>query len=167
MRLCNLKQALYEADYEKMWPLTLPETGASESQISNLENVLEYKLDESYRFFLRSANGWNCFFHDIDLFGTVALSGDNPFPRALQLLKSLDSDILLKGGLKKSELLPIAVSKHDIDLVVSVKTPKNNGMVIWFAGGEIERFSNFEQFFLALMELTSEEIKECKNMKSS
>lgn len=163
-RLCQLKRKLNSADPEKLWPYTLPEVGVSEEQIELAEKHISHRLPNDHRHFLKHANGWKSFFHDINLFGTGDLQGGANFLRALKLIESLDSSVLHKSHLRKGDLLPIAVSINDIDLIVNVISGKLENKVIWFAGGEIERFQSFSEFFVGMIELTIEDICELENL---
>ena len=62
---------------------------------------------------------------------------------------------------RKEELLPIAVDEYGSDLFV-LTPPVNdkNGMVIWFAGGEIERFPSFEVFRDTILQYMNDELNE-------
>ena len=160
VKLASLKEKLNSVDKECLWPWHLPEVGANEEELLSLEKALNHRIDIKYRTFLTYANGWQGFFHDIDLFGTGSFCDHHIYRRAIRLLNSLDLDSLRANSLKKDDLLPIAVSLYDIDLIVLLKNSSSDSPVIWFAGGEVERFSDFEQFFLAMIEFTYEDIED-------
>ena len=53
----------------------------------------------------------------------------------------------------KEDLFPIAVSRDDLDLFVMVLKKGNRyGEIIWLAGGEIDRYESFTEFFKAMIE---------------
>jgi len=53
-----------------------------------------------------------------------------------------------------NDLLPIAVSRDDIDVFVLVVGEKSFGQVIWFAGGIIERFDSIRAFLTEMLKLS-------------
>jgi hypothetical protein len=145
-----IKQVLHDEDKFNLWPWHLPEIAATGEQLEEIEKHLGHDLDLRYRLFLQHANGWQGFYQDVDLFGTNDLLGGEKMARALMFLDTID-DVLRESNLSKDGLLPIAVSNTDIDFFV-ITRPNSifPGMVIWFAGGEIERFSRFDEYFLAM-----------------
>ena len=67
---------------------------------------------------------------------------------AQMLLKAIDDVVLEGSGVLRHELLPIAVSKFDRDLfVLCLPSSSRPGEIIWFAGEEIDRFENFDEYF--------------------
>ena len=61
-------------------------------------------------------------------------------------------------------LLPVAVSRTDMDLFVMVlKTGRRFGEIIWLAGGEIDRFESFKDFFKAMIEYNKLDLEDAKN----
>ena len=158
VQLYNLKQRLDAADNEKLYTLTLPSVAASEQALSVVEARLGFCLDGEYKSFLQHADGWQHFFHKVHLFGTRELSGYGLYTRANKLLQSLHDPVL---SAPKSSLMPIAVSENDIDLFVLDRSSETQSQpVIWFAGGEIERFSSFNDFWVGMRELIEDEIIE-------
>ena len=137
---------------EGVWPHHLPEVAADEAEVGDVERALGHPLDDRYRDFLRHANGWQGFFQAVDLFGTHDFVGGPRCQRALELLGTLEP---LKElcGLEARELLPIAVSRHDIDLFAIIRPGHPSaGAVLWFAGGVIDTFANFDDYFLAMID---------------
>jgi hypothetical protein len=48
---------------------------------------------------------------------------------------------------------PLAATAVDLDLfVMTRRSNPSPGMVIWFAGSEIERFPSFREYFLAMVD---------------
>ncbi|MBW4421102.1 MAG: SMI1/KNR4 family protein [Myxacorys californica WJT36-NPBG1] len=147
-----VKQVLHDEDKSYFWPWHLPEVAATGAQLEEVEKHLGHALDLRYRLFLQHANGWQGFYQDVDLFGTSDLLGGGKMARALMFLDTID-DVLRESNLSKDELLPIAVSNTDIDFfVITRPNSVSPGMVIWFAGGEIERFSSFDEYFLCMVD---------------
>lgn len=79
---------------------------------------------------------------------------------ARQLLNAeADCDQSLKD--MQEHLLPVAVSRTDKDLFVMVTAEgEQHGQVIWLAGGEIDTFSSFSDFFEAMIDYNKEELED-------
>ena len=148
-----VKDAISKLDVDRVFKHHLPKVAASEDRIRAAETALGYALDERYVAFLRWANGWPGFFHHADLFGTEELCGSVQMESAKELISATASEVFESSGVRTDELLPIAVSSADLDLFVLMKpNSAKPGMVIWFAGGEVQRFPNFDEFFLAMVD---------------
>lgn len=146
-------------DVEKIWPHHFPEVGANEKSIRTIEQELGYKLDLMYREFLQYANGWAGFYQTVDLFGTEQLKESSIMDYAQVLLEAIDDVVLEESVVLRQELLPIAVSEFDRDLfVLCLSNSSRPGEIIWFAGEEIDRFENFDEYFLAMIDYNREEI---------
>ena len=84
------------------------------------------------------------------------------------LLTVIDDDVLKESGVVRQELLPIAVTEFDKDLfVLCLPNSSRPGEIIWFAGEEIDRFKNFDEYFLAMVDYNREEILALKIIYSS
>jgi len=148
-----VRQEMMELDKQKLWPYHLPEVAATDDQICKAEQHLNHPLDLRYKTFLKCANGWPAFYQAVDLFGTDDLIGGSRNENAEFILSFLDESILKDSAVKREDLLPIAATKLDRDLFVLTRpSSKSPGIVIWFAGEEIDRFPNFDEFFLAMIE---------------
>ena len=148
-----VKQAVMEADKKKIWPYHLPEVAAMETEIQKTELSLGYALDQRYREFLKYANGWRGFWHTADLFGLDDLTGDPNHDNAEFVVSMLDDGVLAKSRVHREQLFPISATQFDKDLFVIVPSgSRSPGMVIWFAGEEVERFPTFDDYFLAMVE---------------
>jgi hypothetical protein len=147
-----VRQKMAEADKEHLWDHHFPEVSATESAVSEAERVLGFSLDPSYREFLKHADGWRAFYQAVDLFGTSDLIGGARHERAKALLDSLE-DTRPECGFSRAELMPIAVSESDID-VFAISKPDSSrpGTVLWFAGGLIEKFPGFDEWFLSMVD---------------
>ncbi|QWH38022.1 SMI1/KNR4 family protein [Bacillus mycoides] len=157
--LVLVKQELMKQDVEQIWPHHFPEIGASEEYVYALEQELGYKLDLIYRDFLQHANGWKGFYQTVDLFSIEQLKKSAIMDHAQMLLTVIDDDVLKENGVLRQELLPIAVSELDKDLfVLCLPNSRRPGEIIWFAGEKIDRFENFEEYFLAIVDYNREEI---------
>lgn len=148
-----VKQELMKLDVKGIWPHHFPEIAAIEEQIIEVEEGLGHSLDKSYQNFLKSANGWKGFYQTVDLFGTSELLGSSAMDYAYTILAAIEDDIIESTGFSREELLPIATTRYDKDLfVISRPGSHSPGIVIWFAGEEIDRFPNFEKYFLAMVD---------------
>lgn len=144
-------------DIRNLWEYYLPNLPCNCEDIRNIENQLCVKLDNDYANFLLCANGWNCFNQMIDLFGTDDLISD----KMVKAKDLLFIELIHSEGLKLLEdrLLPIAVSRDDIDLfVIVLGNGEFSGNVIWLAGGVIEKFESFSEFFRTMMKYNMREI---------
>ena len=159
-----LRQRLNTVDPEPgLSPYTLPGLGASENQIAAAETRLAASLDPVYRDFLHYANGWSDFFTYVDLLGTEDFGQGEPWSKGTELL-----DLHYSEGPPRRELPPrdevmvIGVGAHVTDLFVSWRTgPLVDGgrNISWIAGEEVDRYSNFREFFLAVNQYLQNDIK--------
>lgn len=163
-----VKQAMMEADTDKLFPYHLPEVAANETQILETERQIGHVLDASYKAFLRHANGWNAFWQTSDLFGTDDLIGGKRKENSEFILSMLDEGVIQKCRVKRHDLLPISATPVDRDLfVITRPNSPSPGIVIWFAGQEIERFSTFDDYFLAMVEYGRQDIQWLKDRRQS
>lgn len=161
VELALVKQALRDADPEGLWPHHLPGVAASEAQLRAVEATLAGPLDPAHRAFLATADGWRGFFQTIDLFGTQDFLGGPRWARATELLGYLTDDVLAAAGFQRADVLPIAVSTVEIDLfVLGLPSSHTPGVVVWFAGAEVERFASFDEFFAAMVDYNRREVQE-------
>jgi hypothetical protein len=152
-----VKNKIYEVDVEGLWENTLPEVAATSEQLDVLEQELGYPLDSQHRQFLMNANGWRAFMQHVDVFGVGDFKGGPRAARAIALIESLQPlDSLC--GYSHRDLIPIAVSSSDIDVFVMARphtaTP---GRVFWFAGGLIDTFQCFDEWFLSMVDYNRKE----------
>lgn len=153
----QVRDELCEADKQRLWEYHAPEAPAAMDEITSAQERLGVRLSWEYEDFLLCANGWKCFYQNVDLFGT----GDFESKAMEYARKLLETEVLYDESLSriKDKLLPIAVSRTDKDLFVMVVTEDcAHGEVIWLAGGEIEVFSSFEEFFEEMIEYNREEL---------
>ncbi|MCX5653816.1 MAG: SMI1/KNR4 family protein [Planctomycetota bacterium] len=141
-------------DIQGLWDYHLPRVAATERELTAVEAVIGHSLDPRYREFLSYANGWECFYQRVDLFGTRELCGGRLMNAAYMMLDEIEPQAFREGPLAKSELFPIAVSSVDIDMFVITRPggAHRPGVVIWLAGQEIDRFPTFDEFFLAMVD---------------
>jgi len=154
-----VKQQVAELDVDGLWPHHFPEVAASQEKIERVEEILGECLDARYREFLLFADGWKGFYHSVDLFGTDDLVGGLRLEIAKSLIEALQP-LEIVSGVFKEGVMPIAVSQHSIDVfVIGRRNAPVPGEVLWFAGQLIDRFPNFDEFFLAMVDYNREEAK--------
>ncbi|MET1081303.1 MAG: SMI1/KNR4 family protein [Pseudomonas sp.] len=156
--LVLVKQALAEVDKNGLYPYSLPSVGASSEQLVEVASLLGFQLDSKYSDFLMSADGWNGFFQTVDLFGSKDLCGGEKMQLAFNLLGELSDALFEQAGVSRVDVLPIAAAMADKDIFLLAKPDSSvPGVVLWFAGEEIDRFDNFDEFFLAMVDYNREE----------
>lgn len=168
VKLVFVKQLLAEVDVEHIWPHHLPEVAASEDDIKAVEKHLGYSLDRKYADFLRHANGWKGFYQSVDLFGTSDLIDGSRMSHAKEMLYATDDSAIQMSGFQRSDLLPIGATMVDLDIFfLTMLNSSKPGQVIWFAGSEIDRFPDFDEFYLTMVDYNRAEIDDLKKRLSS
>jgi hypothetical protein len=153
-------QAVKDADHEGLWSYHLPRVAAGEQEIRDTEKIIGFSIDPMYRAFLGYANGWPDFNHSTDLFGTNELRGGRLMDRAKEILSVICEEVWNGNQISACDVLPLAVSKDSIDVFAIVKPSReSSGQVIWFAGEVVERFVNFDEFFLAMVDYNRLQLK--------
>jgi hypothetical protein len=109
-------------------------------------------VDPEYADFLLHADGWPAILQDIDLFGTADF-GTAAYAEAVELVRVIEDEVEIERGEDFSRLIPIGASRSDIDIFVMPCARKSNRLapVIWLAGGEIERYRTFSDFFRGII----------------
>lgn len=159
VQLVQIKQAIDDADVEGLWEFRLPDPAADDDDLRDAEVAVGAHLDPQYREFLTYANGWPSFFHTIDLFGTDDLGGGARLDVAHQKLDALDPLVLARAGLKRDAVLPIASTTEDLDLfVMPIVDGRQVPPVVWLAGDEVDRFTSFEAYVLAMVDYNAHEL---------
>ena len=147
-------QRLAELDTRGIWKYHLPEVAASEDEIAATEQKLGYQLDKGYRQFLRHANGWRSFIQDVNILGTTGLVGGAVMDAAMVQLDAIDPEIFTDNvGIAAVDVLPVAASTQQPDMFL-LGLPWSNapGVIIWFSAGLVERFPNFDEFYLSMLD---------------
>ncbi len=161
--LVYVKQVLADLDKNHLWQYHLPEVAATDDEIRNVEEHLGFQLDSRYAEFLRHANGWRSFYQSVDLFCTSDLLGSGTMRHAKLMCDSIDENAIKASGLNKEDLLPIGATSLDLDIFFITKpSSEHSGEIIWFAGQEIDRFSNFDEFYLAMVDYNRVEVEDLK-----
>lgn len=152
VEMVAIKQEMRVADRRCLWHYHLPRVAATESQLLAAEKTLGEPIDQCFRRFLGFANGWPAFYQTVDLFGAGDLIGGELFECGQRMLGYLHEVALAESGFSREDLMPIAATPVDLDLFVMVRPSRpKSGTVVWFAGGEIDRFSNFDEFFASMV----------------
>lgn len=152
-QLLIAKQQVHENDRDGIESTTLPREKATEADIAAFEARVDGHIDAHYRNFLLHANGWPNVLYDIGLFGLPEFDGAGNWPDANEQLGIYhDEGVLADSGLEADQIVPIAAGEGTIALIVIARPDtKNAGTVVWFDGGEVDRWSNFTEFFLSLI----------------
>ena len=163
-RLVLIKQELHQYDPHSLWPWHIPGTAANSTDIINVESKLGFKLPTEYAKMFEYINGWTGFFQTVDLFSLDDLLGSDLMKYAHTILMTLEQEgILHESGISLDDIFPIAATKLDLDIFVITKHDINTpGMVIWYAGQEIDRFTNLNEYFLSMIEYHEIGLKEIK-----
>ena len=152
-------QARMEADWKGIWNYALPHVHATEATVARAEAQLGFRLPESYRGFLLASNGWPYFYLDMTAFSTSDLLGGE-LHEAGQTQLELDECIaaMAAGGVIAADHFPVAASLESIDVALMGKpgTPAA-GTVSWVRGEVIERYDDFLDYYLSMMELSKQE----------
>jgi hypothetical protein len=161
--LILLHQHIRDLDHEGIWSHELPRVAATPEDIALVERQLQRELPSRFGDFLACADGWRAFYQWVDLFGTKDLIGE-PARLAARRMDELDhSGVLARAGLKRADLLPVAMTRPgrgaDVpDVFVLARSP-HGGEVVWLADDEIDRFPNFDAFYLSMLDYTRKEIE--------
>ena len=152
-------QARTEADWNGMWSYAVPHVHATEEAVANTEARLGFRLPESYRGFLLASNGWPYFYLDMTIFSTSDLLGGE-LHEAGQTQLELEEcvEAMAAGGVIAADHFPVAASLESIDVALMGKpgTPAA-GTVSWVRGKVIERYDDFLDYYLSMMELSKQE----------
>ena len=110
-----INNAVSKADMRNLWEYYLPKLrlGQGTEAVDEIQKKLKVKFSKDYRDFLIETDGWDCFFQDVDLFGTGDLEPDSDkMKRAMAMLEiKMASDSELRK--MKGKILPIAASRDD------------------------------------------------------
>ena len=165
VKLVYVKQVLAAVDTSGLWPHHLPNVGANQEKISQMENALGFKIDTGYSDFLQLADGWNGFYQTVDLFGTSDLAANEKTQYANFILNAIDDAAINESGFQRQELFPIAATLQDKDIFAMTKPSSSApGAVVWFSGGVVATFPNFGEFFLTMVDYNREEIEYFKGL---
>ena len=148
-------QARMEADWKGLWDYALPHVHATEETVARTEAQLGFRLPESYRGFLLAADGWPYFFQDMSIFSTSDLLGGD-LHKAGQIPLELEEcvEAMAADGVIAADHFPVAASLESIDVALMGKpgTPAE-GTVSWVRGEVMQRYDDFLDYYLSMMEL--------------
>ena len=150
-----INQARMEADWKGLWDYAIPHLHASEETVAHTEAQLGFRLPESYRGFLLASNGWPYFFQDMTIFSTSdLLGGDLHEAGQTQLELEECVEAMAAGGVIAADHFPVTASLESIDVALMGKpgTPAA-GTVSWVRGEVVERYDDFLDYYLSMMEL--------------
>ena len=153
-------QARMEADWKGIWNYALPHVHATEATVARAEAQLGFRLPDSYRGFLLASNGWSYFYLDMTAFSTSDLLGGE-LHEAGQTQLELEEcvEAMAADGVIAADHFPVAASLESIDVALMGKpgTPAA-GTVSWVRGEVIERYDDFLDYYLSMIELNKIEI---------
>ncbi|GLW12284.1 hypothetical protein Misp01_74120 [Microtetraspora sp. NBRC 13810] len=145
------KRRLAISDRDGLWRNEPRRAPAAPERIAEITTVTHCTLDPEYVDFLLHADGWPAILQDIDLFGTADF-GTTAYADAEELVRVIENEVEIERGANISRLIPIGVSRADIDiLVMPCERDDRPAPVIWLAGGEIERYRTFSDFFRGMI----------------
>ena len=164
-----INNALNKTDRKNLWEYNLPKLrmGRGTEAVYEIQKKLKVKFSKEYEEFLIETDGWNCFFQEVDLFGTSDLEPDSDkMKRAMRMLerkRAKDSELRKMKG----KLLPIGASRDDdgIWLILLVIKGRNFGKTICFCLDDPDDEgvcwdASFEDFFLSMMECQREHLEQ-------
>ena len=148
--LIRAKQIIAEHDRDLVFPWHLPEVGASESDVEQMERTLGVSLPDEFKRFLTFANGWRCVLVRANLHGVRDLTPH----QITQIIAREDvRGYLADSGLTPRSVLPIGSSETERTVYLMLLAQWDGlpvGAVLWIDCEEIERFASFEDFFTAM-----------------
>ena len=148
-------QARMEADWKGIWNYAVPHVHATEETVASTEAQLGFRLPESYRGFLLASNGWPYFYLDMTAFSTSDLLGGE-LHEAGQTQLELEEcvEAMAAGGVVAADHFPVVAAREQIDVALMGRpgTPAE-GTVSWVRGEVIERYDDFLDYYLSMMEL--------------
>ena len=150
-----INQARMEADWKGLWDYAIPHLHATEETVASTEARLGFRLPESYRNFLLAADGWPYFFQNMSILSTSdLLGGDLHEAGQTQLELEECVEAMAAGGVIAADHFPVVAAREQIDVALMGKpsTPAA-GTVSWVRGEVIERYDDFLDYYLSMMEL--------------
>lgn len=149
------KQKLSNVDPKGIFPFFLPNEAATEESVAYTENELSVPFDQEHRTFLQFANGWQCFYQNVTLFGTTDFIEGSLHDAAFEALEYMP-ELLESLEFKVEELLPIAASMEQADVfVMAIKNGHIDPKVYWLAEGElIDSYETFGEYFMSMIDYT-------------
>lgn len=142
------KRRLVASDREGLWRHASRKPPATPERIAEITAVTGCPVDPEYAEFLLHADGWPAVLQDIDLFGTADF-GSAAYAEAQELVRVTEDEGIVERESGSARLIPMGASRTDIDILVMPGATEimRPAPVIWLAGGEIERYRTFSEFF--------------------
>ncbi|MGH3874407.1 MAG: SMI1/KNR4 family protein [Pseudonocardiaceae bacterium] len=149
-----VKEQINKEDTKQLADFTIPRFKATEEQIKDTEERLGEPLPASYSEFLLHANGWDCFFWTLDLFGTEDLTAGPRHEAAAKALTTYDDAGALEAlDLTMDQVIPIGIATNSNDLLILIgEGHPDAGKISWIDGEEIDRYNNFAHYFTSMIE---------------
>lgn len=146
------KRRLAATDRDRLWRHESRRPPALPEKVEQIAAVTDCPVDPDYADFLRNADGWPAILQDIDLFGTSDF-GTVGYVEASELVSVIEEEAGAGDGEGLGRLIPVGASRSDIDIFAMpcLEVPDRLAPVIWFAGGEIERYRTFTDFFRGMI----------------
>ena len=146
-----VREKIREVDTSGLFKYYCPNVKTTEVEINSWEKENQLFLPDVYKQFLLTANGWKCVSQDINLFRLEELT----LSKSNKHIKNRDFSLqnLTSNGNEEC-LLPIGASDYSCDQFLMILDAECNcyGQVLWVAGEEIERYKDFAEFFLSLIQ---------------
>jgi hypothetical protein len=164
--LILLHQRIRDLDDHAIWMNELPRVAAKPEQIVQVERQMGCELDVRFKAFLLCADGWRAFYQWVDLFGTEDFLSEPIRVAELRLAELDRGGVLALAGFGVADLLPIAMTRPGQgvtvpDLFAQVRGGrKSGGEVLWLSDEEVDRFRDFDSFYLAMLDYNREEIED-------
>jgi len=154
--MISYRERLDRLSPDKGQPYTVPRVKASEDELVAYEAEVGESLPPAYRDFLHHADGWPGFYFRADLFGLSELRGGGNFAAARETLRIYDEQGVLDGlGIAVADIIPICAGPLDMGstLFLLGRTGRPYaGQVFWLDGEVIDRYDDFREFVLAMLE---------------
>lgn len=149
-RIMHWKQIAAKHDKYHALSWNIPRVCAKPEEIVEAETRIGVPFSTQFKELLLLMNGWKGFYILIDLFGTEDfLAG-----RSTKIWERPEiKEYIIHSGFSTNDIIPIGASDAELDvfLLVSPRSTKGAGTVLWWAGEEIDRFPTFRDFFSAMV----------------
>jgi hypothetical protein len=159
--MISVRRRMKDVDRRGLWGYSPPEPPATEDRIERAESAIGERLPDEYRGFLQHAAGWMGIYQRVDLFGPEDLYRGERFDSGKNAVLRLEDSVLAVNGYRRNQLVPIALSRDDLDLFVLIAGHhKDSGKIAWFAGAQVDLFGGFVDMFSSLLGYNRVEVDE-------
>lgn len=156
VRNCQWKEMAASAAPQDLSPWSPPKLAAKPDEIAAAEAAVGFSFPDAYKGFLRHANGWNGAYIDLSLFGTPDFLSGLP---AEVLKRPGLVEVVARLGFRPDQYVVIGAGPSqlnaDVFLLIHPENRTLAGGVVWVDAdviSESDRFSSFEEFFLAIID---------------